>query len=66
MEKPCENSENVQHIGSKKIYGQIKLKVTTESKGPRTKMLLVYVGAGDSSNQPKIKIQRQFFIRLDF
>ena len=29
--------------------------VTNESKGPRTKMLLVYVGATDSSNQPKIK-----------
>ena len=29
-------------------------KMTTESKGPRTKMLLVHVGAGDSSNQPKI------------
>ena len=25
--------------------------------GPRRKMLLVYVGAGDSSNQPKIEIQ---------
>ena len=34
---------------------QIKLKMTNESKGPRTKMLLVYVGATDSSNQPKIK-----------
>ena len=33
--------------------------VTTESKGPRTKMLLVYVEAGDSSNQSKIKLQRQ-------
>ena len=29
-------------------------KMTTESKGPRTKMLLVHVGARDSSNQPKI------------
>ena len=28
---------------------------TKESKGPRTKMLLVYVGATDSSDQPKIK-----------
>ena len=28
--------------------------LTNESKGPRTKMLLVYVGATDSSNQPKI------------
>ena len=31
------------------------LKMTNESKGPRTKMLLVYVGATDSSDQPKIK-----------
>ena len=30
-------------------------KMTNESKGPRTKMLLVYVGATDSSDQPKIK-----------
>ena len=37
----------------------VKLKVTTESKGPRTDMLLVYAGDGDSSNQPKIKGQRQ-------
>ena len=29
------------------------LSMTTESKGPRTKMLLVYVGAIDSSDQPK-------------
>ena len=29
--------------------------MTTESKGPRTKMLLVYVEATDSSDQPKIK-----------
>ena len=35
------------------------LNVKTESKGPRTIMLLVYVGAGDSSNQPKIETQRQ-------
>ena len=34
-------------------------KKTTKSKGPKTKMLLVYVGAGDSSNQPNIKIQKQ-------
>ena len=33
------------------------LKGTTKSKGPRTKMLLVYVGAGDSSDQPKIKFK---------
>ena len=32
-----------------------KLKMTNESKGPRTKMLLVYVGATDSSDQQKIK-----------
>ena len=29
--------------------------MTNESKGPQTKMLLVYVGATDSSDQPKIK-----------
>ena len=34
---------------------QIKLKMTNESKGPRTKMLLVYAGATDRSDQPKIK-----------
>ena len=34
-------------------------KVKTESNRPRAKMLLVYVGAGDRSNQPKIEIQRQ-------
>ena len=34
---------------------RIKFEMTNESKGPRTKMLLVYVGATDSSNQPKIK-----------
>ena len=28
---------------------QIKLKMTSESKGPRTKMLLVYVGATDEN-----------------
>ena len=33
----------------------ILVKMTNESKGPRTKMLLVYVGATDSSDQPKIK-----------
>ncbi len=42
-----------------RLNAGIKFIVTIESKGPRTKMLLVYVGAGDSSNQPKIKIQRQ-------
>ena len=31
--------------------------MTNKSKGPRTKMLLVYVGATDSSNQPKIKFK---------
>ena len=38
----------------------IKSKVKTERNGPRTKMLLVYVGASDSSNQPKIEIQGQW------
>ena len=32
------------------IERYIKLVMTNESKGPRTKMLLVYVGATDSSN----------------
>ena len=35
---------------------QIKLKMTNESKGPRTKMLLVYVGATDSSNYSKTTV----------
>ena len=40
-------------------WNRVQLEVKTESKGPRTIMPLVYVGAGDSSNQPKIEIQRQ-------
>ena len=39
--------------GSEPIKNVIKR--TNERKGPRTKMLLVYVGATDSSHQPKIK-----------
>ena len=41
----------------KRSMVQIKLKMTTESNGPRTKLLPVYVGAGDSPNQPKIKYE---------
>ena len=33
----------------------VTITMTNESKVPRTKMLLVYVGATDSCNQPKIK-----------
>ena len=42
-----------------KITPVLELSMTTESKGAQTKMLLVYVGTGDSSKQPKMKIQRQ-------
>ena len=37
------------------LFGNSAFSLTNESKGPRTKMLLVYVGATDSSDQPKIK-----------
>ena len=40
---------------------QIKLKMTNESKGPRTKMLLVYVGATDSSNQIRYAVHFHCF-----
>ena len=41
----------------RKVYSQTLLlrKVNTGSKGPSTKILLVFVGASDSSNQPKKK-----------
>ena len=47
------DKEKQTNIGKKKqcIISQVK----TESNGPRTKMLLVHVGVGDSYNQPKNK-----------